>query len=61
MYALDYERNALGWEEGVFHKIFGGEVRHVEKKWIQSDLKFCKNEESIRSETNEKGVNWIEN
>ncbi len=31
------------------------------KKWTQSDLKFCKNEGSIRSKTNEKGVNWIEN
>ncbi len=26
------------------------------KKWTQSDLKFCKNEGSIRSKTNEKGT-----
>ncbi len=25
------------------------------KKWTESDLKFCKNEGSIRSKTNEKG------
>ncbi len=40
---------------------FGREVRHAITKWTQSDLKFCKNEGSIRSKTNEKGVNWIEN
>ncbi len=26
-----------------------------DKKWTQSDLKFCENEGSIRSKTNEKG------
>ncbi len=31
----------------------------VEKKWAQSDLRFCKNEGSKRSKI--KGVNWIEN
>ncbi len=31
-----------------------------DKKWTQSDLKFCKNEGSIRSKTNEKGgqLDW---
>ncbi len=37
----------------------GGSAR--DKKWTQSDLKFSKNEGSIRSKTNEKGVNSIEN
>ncbi len=27
----------------------------TQKKWTQSDLKFCENEGSIRSKTNEKG------
>ncbi len=40
---------------GVLHQIFGRVVRHVIKKWTQLDLKFCKNERSIRSKTNEKG------
>ncbi len=40
---------------GVLHQIVGREVRHAIKKWSQSDLKFCKNEGSIRSKTNEKG------
>ncbi len=40
---------------GVLHQIFGREVWHTIKKWTQSDLKFCKNEGSIRSKTNEKG------
>ncbi len=39
----------------VLHQIFNREVRHAIKKWTQSDLKFCKNEGSIRSKTNEKG------
>ncbi len=43
----------LGW--GVLHQIFSGKFRHAIKKWTQLDLKFCKNEGSIRSETNEKG------
>ncbi len=38
-------------QRGVLHQMFGREVRHV----IKSDLKFCKNEGSIRSKTNEKG------
>ncbi len=41
--------------EGVLDQIFGREVRHMIRKWTQSDLKFCKNEGSIRSKTNEKG------
>ncbi len=40
---------------GVLHHIFGREVQHVIKKWTQSDLNFCKNEELIRSKTNDKG------
>ncbi len=40
---------------GVLHQMFGREVQHVIKKWTQSDLKFCKNEGSTRSKTNEKG------
>ncbi len=40
---------------GVLHQIFHREVRHMIIKWNQSDLKFCKNEGSIRSKTNEKG------
>ncbi len=39
---------------GVLHQIFGREVWHMIRKWTQSDLKFCKNEGSIRSKTNEK-------
>ncbi len=35
--------------------MFGREVMYAIKKWTQSDLKFCKYEESIRSKTNEKG------
>ncbi len=45
------ERPGVG---GVLHQIFGREVRHMINKWTQSDLKFCKNEGSIRSKTNEK-------
>ncbi len=41
--------------KGVLHQIFGTEVQHAITKWTQSDLKFCKNEMSIRSKTNEKG------
>ncbi len=49
------ERKA--WCGGALHQIFSREVRHaIKKKWTQSDLKFCKNEGSIRSKTNEKGV-----
>ncbi len=40
---------------GGFHQIFGKGVRHMIQKWTKSDLKFCKNEGSIRSKTNEKG------
>ncbi len=36
-------------------------VQHAKKKWTQSDLRFCKNEELKRSKNNEKGVNKIEN
>ncbi len=36
---------------GVLHQIFSREVWHKVKKM---DLKFCKNEQSIRSKTNEK-------
>ncbi len=39
----------------VLHQIVGREVRHTINKWTQLDLKFCKNEGSIRSKTNEKG------
>ncbi len=35
--------------------MFGREFRHAVKEWTQSDLKFCKNEGSIRSKTNVKG------
>ncbi len=31
------------------------------KKWTQSDLSFCKTEESTNLKLMEKGVNWIEN
>ncbi len=34
---------------------FGREVQHAITNWTQFDLKFCKNEGSIRSKTNEKG------
>ncbi len=47
------ERPREGGE--VLHQIFGREVMHAIKKWTQSNLKFCKNEGSIRSKTNEKG------
>ncbi len=41
---------------GVLHQIFGNQVQHVLKNGTQSDLKFCKNEESSkRSKINEKG------
>ncbi len=46
------ERSRMGG--GEFHQIFSKEGRHAIKKWTQSDLDFCKNEGSIRSETNEK-------
>ncbi len=47
----------LGWG-GVLHQMFGREVRHVIKKWTQSDLKFCKNEGSIRSKTKGGQLDW---
>ncbi len=37
---------------GVLHQMFCREVRHAITKLTQSDLKFCKNEGSIRSKTN---------
>ncbi len=39
---------------GAFHQLFGGGVQHAMKKWTQQDLRFCKNEESKRSNNNEK-------
>ncbi len=43
-----------GWG-GAFHQLFGGGgVQHARKKWTQQDLRFCKNEESKRSNNNEK-------
>ncbi len=37
-------------------------VQHAIKNWTQSDLRFCKNEGSKRSQRSMKmGVNWIEN
>ncbi len=49
------ERPGLGGG-GYFTKFFSREVRHVIKNGPnQSVLKFCKNEGSIRSKTNEKG------
>ncbi len=44
-----------GWEGGGTSPNLwqGGYAR--DKKWTQSDLKFRKNEGSIRSKTNEKG------
>ncbi len=56
MYALD-----LHGGRGVLHQIFCNWVQHAIKNWTQSDIRFCKNEGSKRSKTNEKGVNWIEN
>ncbi len=38
----------------VHHQMFSREVQHAIRKWTQLDLKFCKNEGSIRSKTNEK-------
>ncbi len=35
--------------------MFGEVALHMIKKLTQSDLKFCKNEGSIRSKTNERG------
>ncbi len=40
---------------GVLYQLFGREVQHTIIKRTQSDIKFCKNEGSIRSKTNEKG------
>ncbi len=40
---------------GVVNQIFGRDIWHAIKKWTQLDLKFCKNEGSIRSKTDEKG------
>ncbi len=34
---------------------FGNQVQHAIKNWIQSDLRFCKNEGSKRSKINENG------
>ncbi len=45
------ERPRVGGTSPNFR--WGGSAR--DKKWTQSDLKFCKNEGSIRSKTNEKG------
>ncbi len=39
----------------VLHPSFGRGVRHMMKKWTQSDLRFWKNEGSKRSMNNEKG------
>ncbi len=44
------ERPGVGGTSPYFRK--GGLAR--DKKWTQSDLKFCKNDGSIRSKTNEK-------
>ncbi len=46
------ERPVVG---GGLHQSFIREVRHAIKNGPKSDLKFCKNEGSIRSKTNEKG------
>ncbi len=46
---------------GILHQIFCNQVQQVIKIWTQSDLRFSKNEGSKKSQTNEKGVNWIEN
>ncbi len=46
------ERPGVG---GYFTKYLVGRFGTQYKKWTQSDLKFCKNEGSIRSKTNEKG------
>ncbi len=46
----------LLWMGGVvLHQMFGGRVQHAIKNWTQSDLRFCKNEESKRSKINGKG------
>ncbi len=47
-------KDPVGGGGVVIHQIFGREVWHAIKKWTQSDLKFCKNEGSIRFKTNEK-------
>ncbi len=52
MHKIMSERPRGGGE--VLHQIFGREVMHAIKKWTQSNLKFCKNEGSIRSKTNKK-------
>ncbi len=44
------ERPGVGGTSPNFQ--YGGSAR--DKKWTQPDLKFCKNERSIRSITNEK-------
>ncbi len=46
---------------GVLHHIFGSRVQHMIKYFTESDLRFCENEGSKRSNINEKEVNWIEN
>ncbi len=46
------ERPRVG---GYFTKFSVGRFGTRSKKWTQSDLKFCKNEGSIRYKTNEKG------
>ncbi len=46
------------WGRGrgvVLHQIFSSQVQHAKINWTQSDLRFCENEESKRSTTNEKG------
>ncbi len=40
--------------EGVLHQIFSSHGQHGIKDLTQSDLRFCKNEESNRSKINEK-------
>ncbi len=39
----------------VLHPIFGTQVQHVKKNWIQPDLRFYENEGSKRFKINEKG------
>ncbi len=44
----------LAWGEAVLHKIFSSWIQHTIFWETQSDLRFCQNEVSKRSEINEK-------
>ncbi len=44
----------LNLPRGILHQIFSNKGSVCDKKWTQSDLRFCKNDGSKRSMINDK-------